>query len=137
MVGEYTTAELMILPEFAIADGDTTGRWDGDRLLQAFSTLVSNAVQHARGDGPVLVRVDGTDDDVVIDVHNEGVIPPEFLPVIFEPFRNKARDHLSGSLGLYIAEHIVTAHDGTIAVESEKPRGTTFTVTLPHHLPGG
>jgi signal transduction histidine kinase len=86
--------------------------------------------------------VEGTDEEVVISIHNRGTpIPQDRLNGIFNPM--KSRDPLTepaaagaqGSLGLglYIAERIVHAHRGTVTVESSEAQGTTFTVCLPRH----
>ncbi len=62
-------------------------------------------------------------------------IAPEAIPTLFDRFRQvRSGDERSGQglgLGLYIAREIVIAHGGTIGVESESGRGTTFTVRLP------
>ena len=74
-------------------------------------------------------------DGVVIAVADQGPgIDPADLPHIFEPFyrADPARRREEGTgLGLAIAKHIVEAHGGTIAVESEVGKGSTFTVSLP------
>jgi signal transduction histidine kinase len=119
--------------------GEQRGQWDAARLAQAFGNLIGNAVQHGRDGAPVTVEVRGEAEQVVIAVHNGGaVIPPDQLDGIFNPM--KARQTLrqvdrgpTGSLGLglYIAERIVDAHGGRIAVNSSEERGTTFIVHLP------
>lgn len=124
--------------------GDQRGRWDAARLAQALGNLIGNAVQHG-GDGTsVTVAVRGEPGQVAIAVHNGGaVIPPDQLDGIFNPMKargapRKAADRgPTGSLGLglYIAERIVDAHGGRIAVESSAARGTTFTVYLPRQEP--
>ena len=121
--------------------GEQRGQWDAARLAQALGNLIGNAVQHGRDGAPVTVDVRGEGEQVVVAVHNGGaVIPPDQLDGIFNPM--KARQTLrqvdrtpTGSLGLglYIAERIVDAHGGRIAVESSEGRGTTFTVFLPRH----
>ena len=61
----------------------------GDRLAQALSNLMTNACQHGVRGTPILVEVDGTDGDfVVFALSNEGEVPPEVLPVLFDPFRS-------------------------------------------------
>jgi signal transduction histidine kinase len=136
-------------------DGDANGAWDADRLAQAFSNLVANAVQH--GDVPsaaassgadaaaqaangaqaiVDVRLDGTlADHVVVTVHNAGAVPAALVPRMFEPLARSEARHREGSrglgLGLFITHEIVKAHGGTIALKSDPAHGTTFTVTLP------
>jgi two-component system sensor histidine kinase/response regulator len=111
--------------------GDCDGFGDPTRLLQVFSNLFSNAVHHGTPGGPVSVTVDGGDTIRVV-VRNQGAIPPELLPRIFEPFRGAraASEHGLG-LGLFITKQIVAAHGGRIGVESSPEAGTAFTVTLP------
>jgi signal transduction histidine kinase len=116
-------------------DGDVTGSWDADRLLQVFSNLLANALQHGTLEHGVSIRVDGTERECVqISVHNMGAIPASLLPRVFEPLTGgeRRRDRSRGlGLGLYISREIVNAHRGTIAVQSSDVAGTTFVVTLP------
>lgn len=119
------------------ASGELRGQWDGGRIGQALSNLVGNAFQHGRADTPVDVAVRGEPDRIVMTVHNQGpVIAKNEVQDIFSPFRqlesadSKSRDPRSAGLGLYIAQAIVTSHQGTIDVESTES-GTTFTVRLP------
>jgi signal transduction histidine kinase len=117
--------------------------WDCARISQAIANLLSNAVEHSPAGSVVTVRAEGNDGEVAITVHNEG--PPlsgDQLNGIFgsmkgakrptEPGRNGPLGHLG--LGLYIAERIVTAHDGRIEVESTQSSGTTFKMLLPHDI---
>ena len=115
--------------------GDLHGEWDVDRLLQAISNLVGNALQHAEG-GAVSIRARDEPGCVTIEVHNTGTaIAAEILPSIFEPFR-RGDDSAEGlGLGLYIVREIVRAHGGTVTVRSSVEEGTTFRVVLPQHLP--
>jgi PAS domain S-box-containing protein len=116
-------------------DGDTTGVWDGDRLLQVFSNLLGNALHHGVCDHGCTVTVDGTAHDVVrVKVHNAGAIPPELLPELFDPMTGSGRRR-EGSrglgLGLFITRQILQAHGGSIDVCSSDEHGTTFTLILP------
>lgn len=121
-------------------EGD--GEWDRERLSQALSNLVSNAVQHGDESSAIHVEVVGGDADVRISIQNRGTpIPRDRLDGIFNPMkpRNKIIEPATGGpqgslgLGLYIAQQIVQAHDGFIEVESNVEHGTTFTVCLPRH----
>jgi signal transduction histidine kinase len=115
------------------------GCWDAARLSQALGNLIGNAVQHGAEGTTVTVDVRGTEEQVTVTVHNRGaVIPADQLDGIFNPMRTRrpARSAARGptgslGLGLYIAERIVSAHDGRITVESSQVGGTTFTVHLP------
>ncbi|HEU4681495.1 MAG TPA: sensor histidine kinase [Gemmatimonadales bacterium] len=120
--------------------GDVRGRWDAARISQALSNLMANAVQHSTDGTTVTVEVRGEEEQVAIAVHNSGaVIPPNQIDGIFNPMKARQSPRKSSDrgptgslgLGLYIAERIVRAHDGRLAVESSEARGTTFTVYLP------
>lgn len=119
------------------ASGELRGAWDAGRMAQALSNLVGNAYQHGSPDEPIEVVVRGEPDRVVLSVHNKGTaIAERDLRDIFDPFRQldpsraRSKEARSLGLGLYIAQAIVSAHDGTIGVESGAG-GTTFTVLLP------
>jgi signal transduction histidine kinase len=89
----------------------------------------------------VTIRLDGTDaQELTLEVHNAGVIPPDVLPVLFDAFRstNRKQERSSGlGLGLFITQQIVLAHGGTIAVTSAAAEGTRFVVRLPRNPPLG
>jgi phosphoserine phosphatase RsbU/P len=115
--------------------GDARGEWDPARIAQTISNLVGNAFTYGDPHTPVRVSIDGTGDDVVLKVKNQGSpIPVDVLPVLFEPFRRGVPEDKSPrglGLGLYIVKQIVLAHDGTINVDSTAKDGTTVTVQLP------
>jgi signal transduction histidine kinase len=114
--------------------GNVVGEWDHDRLLQVFSNLVGNALHHGRPDHPVKIRCNGRNPRrVTVSVHNGGVVPPEVLPVLFEPFRGNTRYQRTRGLGLglFITQQIVEAHGGAIDVVSDEATGTTFRLVLP------
>jgi signal transduction histidine kinase len=111
----------------------TVGEWDYDRLLQVFSNLIGNAIHHGASGCRVDIRADGTaSSDVVVLVHNAGVVAAEVMPVLFEPFRGTKQPTTRGlGLGLFITNQIVAAHQGAISVTSNAVEGTTFRVQLP------
>jgi heavy metal sensor kinase len=116
---------------------------DTVRLIQVMMGLVDNALTYTHAGGKVIISVEAyraTADFIVCDT---GIgIAPDDLPHIFERFyrADPARSHAaSGSgLGLSIADWVIQAHGGSIAVESKIGQGSTFTVTLPlaPSLPG-
>jgi len=116
------------------------GLWDTDRLAQVVSNLVGNALEHGQPDRPVTVRLSAADDVVRFSVHSFGPpIPPEVLPLIFDPYRRtSARSGRSKGLGLglYITQQIVLAHGGSLACRSTDEEGTTLTVVLPRGADG-
>lgn len=118
-------------------NGDQKGEWDTARMHQLVSNLVENAARHGRAGRPITVSSVGQDTEIVLSVHNEGEpISAELLPRIFEPLVRNAEHAKPESLGLglYIAQEIVKAHNGSIAVESKTKGGTTFTVCLPRKI---
>jgi signal transduction histidine kinase len=110
---------------------------DADRLQQVFWNLLSNAVKFTPRGGRVLVRLGREGSSFVVAVEDSGQgIAPEFLPYVFERFRQEdggpARKTGGLGLGLAIARHIVELHGGRVDVFSDGAgRGTTFTVRLP------
>ena len=122
-------------------EGDLRGTWDGDRLAQALSNLLSNAFKYGDPGAPVALRGRCVDACVVVHVTNEGPeIPAPLRDVIFDPFqRGPAEQHrgIKGiGLGLYIAQQIVRAHHGDLTVHSAPAGGTTFAVRLPRSIEG-
>ncbi len=120
------------------ATGDLRGEWDGDRIAQVLSNLVSNAIQHGGKTDPIEVVARDNGDEVILEVHNGGpAIPPNALKTIFEPMVRHNSDVQTTSglgLGLYIASQVALAHGGTIDVASTDSAGTTFTVHLPRRV---
>jgi signal transduction histidine kinase len=121
--------------------GNATGAYDGDRIWQAVSNLVSNALNHGSPSGRVRVVVDGDDPrKVLVKVTNAGVIAEDLQLVLFDPFQShrlRDRERSLGAglgLGLYIVREIVTAHHGTIGVTSDAGE-VTFTISLPRRPP--
>ena len=117
--------------------GDLSGAWDADRLMQALTNLVGNAVQHGAPGRPIRVSARGFVDALVLSVHNEGPpIPADRQVAIFQEGqsvggRTGASDARHQGLGLYIVERIVAAHDGSVSVRSSVAEGTTFSIRLP------
>jgi len=118
--------------------GDMNGRWDEQRMGQAIGNLLANAVHHGAQDKPIDVSASADEREVAIAVHNEGPpIPKERRSRLFEPWNAIAARGAQGrgtshiGLGLYIANAIVSGHEGRIDVDSSSERGTTFTIHLP------
>jgi signal transduction histidine kinase len=110
---------------------------DADRLRQVMWNLLSNAVKFTPDGGDIAVQVDQAGQTARVTVRDNGKgIAPEFLPHVFEPFRqaDASITRTSGGIGLGLAlvRHLVEAHGGNVSVWSAGARqGTTFEVTLP------
>jgi signal transduction histidine kinase len=110
---------------------------DYDRLTQVMSNLISNAFRHTPRGGEVSIETGPASDverSVRIQVKDTGVgIVSEDLPFIFDRFwrGNKSRsDREHTGLGLAITKQLIVAHSGTIDVQSEVGKGTTFIIEL-------
>ncbi|HEY2992932.1 MAG TPA: ATP-binding protein [Methylomirabilota bacterium] len=118
----------------------STAHADHDRLAQILINLVDNAVKYTPAGGRVAVRARALDGErVELSVSDTGVgIPHVDLPRITERFYrvDKARSRELGGtgLGLAIVKHLVLAHGGELAIESQEGQGTTVRFTL---LAGG
>jgi signal transduction histidine kinase len=113
------------------------GRWDRGRIEQVITNLVGNAIKYAAGAAIelVLVRVDGGDGPrarLSVQDHGMGIAPAEQAR-IFERFERAVPErHYGGlGLGLYIVRRILSAHGGSIRVESVPGGGATFIAELP------
>jgi PAS domain S-box-containing protein len=110
---------------------------DAERLHQVLGNIVGNAVKFTPSGGRVDVRAwnDGSHATILVTDTGRG-IPPDFLPHVFEAFRQadpgSARHHGGLGLGLAIVRHLVALHDGTVTAESPGDgKGARFTVRLP------
>jgi two-component system sensor histidine kinase/response regulator len=117
--------------------GDLAGNWDSERIAQAASNLIGNAVKHGSA-APIRVFLDGTlPYQVTLTVQNGGTIPNDILPHLFDPFRGSQLRSRRGDglgLGLYIVSQIVQAHDGVVDVKTGKDDETAFCVRLPRAI---
>jgi PAS domain S-box-containing protein len=110
---------------------------DPDRLQQVVWNLMSNAVKFTPKGGRVQVRLERVNSHVELIVSDTGIgIRPDFLPLVFERFRqaDSGSTRSSGGLGLGLAivRHLVEMHGGTVHAESEgEGKGATFTLRLP------
>ena len=113
---------------------------DPDRLQQVIWNLLSNAVKFTPVGGDVDVTV-RREDGFVVTVRDTGIgIDREFLPHVFEPFRqadgSASREHSGLGLGLAIVKQIIQLHGGTVKAESAgRDSGATFEIRLPSELP--
>lgn len=110
---------------------------DAQRLQQVFWNLLSNAVKFTPPYGSIEILVERSELEVIVSVKDTGMgISSEFLPIIFERFRqidsSTTRKFGGIGLGLSIAKHLVELHGGAISVESKgQGNGSKFVVALP------
>jgi len=101
-------------------------------IEQVLVNLVNNAVEASPGDTLIKVRTGLKIDKVVVEVQDHGPgIPEESIPFIFDPFFSTKRTTGGTGLGLSICHGIIADHGGTIRVDSEPTKGTTFSIELP------
>jgi signal transduction histidine kinase len=114
--------------------GSLAGVWvDRSRAAYIFGNLLTNALQHTPPGGKIAVSAREEEDVVRFTVTDSGTgIPSQYLSRIFEPFfRVPGRRNETGAgLGLAIAKEIVEAHGGTVGVESQEGKGSSFSFTL-------
>ncbi|MCI0706976.1 MAG: PAS domain S-box protein [Ignavibacteriae bacterium] len=114
-------------------------RGDEQMLMQVFSNLVSNALKFTPHGGSITVNLaEETNDAWVVGVNDTGAgIPKQDLKKLFKVEEKYTREGLDGEkgtgLGLPVVYEIVQKHSGSITVESEEGKGTTFFVRLPKY----
>jgi signal transduction histidine kinase len=114
------------------------GRWDGFWIRQAIGNLLTNATKFGAG-RPIEVVLEADPTSATLAVRDQGIgIAPADQERIFAPFeRAVSADHYGGlGLGLHIVRRVVSAHGGSVEVESRPGAGATFTVRLPRALEG-
>jgi two-component system CheB/CheR fusion protein len=108
---------------------------DRERLGQVMQNLISNAIKYSSCDQQVIINMGMHDKSVYLRVQDFGIgMTPGTQEKIFDRFFREdpsAQEHSGLGLGLYISLEIVRQHGGTIAVQSEKDKGSAFTVVLP------
>jgi PAS domain S-box-containing protein len=110
---------------------------DVGRLHQILWNLLANAVKFTPHGGRVDVTLEADGDDVITSIADNGIgIRPEFLPYVFDRFRQSdssySRRHTGLGLGLAIAHHLTEMHDGSVEARSAgEGQGSTFVVRMP------
>ena len=124
-------------PQFLALPGDLPAvSVDPDRIYQVVVNLLSNALRFNRPGGDIVISARPENAFVRVAIEDSGPgIPPEQLSRIWERFHraDASRARLDGGtgLGLAIVRSIIEAHGGTVSVESELEKGSTFSFTLP------
>src|SRR5258706_5012817 len=133
---------LRVVTDYALGEHEVHG--DPDRVRQIFVNLLSNAVKFTAAGGTIRVSATTQDAMAVIEVRDDGAgIAPEFLPYLFDPFRqadqgSSHRGQEGLGLGLALVQRLAELHGGHVTCESEGPqRGAAFRVFLPLLRDGG
>jgi PAS domain S-box-containing protein len=112
---------------------------DAERLQQVVNNLLTNAIKFTPSGGKIVVKLDCNETRAQLKIIDSGVgIEPEFLPFVFDRFRqadsSSKRKHGGLGLGLAIVKHLVEMHGGEVFAESAGVgKGATFTIRLPMH----
>jgi len=108
---------------------------DGQRLEQVVFNLVNNATKFTPEGGNITLRARKTDTQMIVEVQDDGIgISKEAQGELFKPYSRINSDiqkHPGLGLGLALAKQVVELHGGTIWVESERAKGSTFAFSLP------
>ena len=116
------------------APADIHVQADATRLQQVIANLLDNALKYSSPKGAVSVRAESRGGQVLIIVSDAGTgIPPHEIDLIWDRLYrgDRSRSQRGLGLGLSLVQAIVHAHGGTVSVQSQVNRGSTFTVTLP------
>ncbi|MGN6386095.1 MAG: sensor histidine kinase [Verrucomicrobiota bacterium] len=113
---------------------------DADRLQQVFFNLIDNAIKYGNENGTVEIGAKLDSAHATLYVRDNGPgIPPDSKARVFERFyrvdRARSREAGGTGLGLAIVKHIVQSHGGSVWVESQLNKGSTFYFTLPNSAP--
>jgi signal transduction histidine kinase len=128
-IAEFTLPKSIEVEE-NLGDGLNSVPLDLAKILRVLNNLMKNAVEAMPNGGKLTISANRINDDIHIRVSDTGVgIQEEQLPNLFEPFYTTKRKGLG--LGLAYCKRVVGAHGGSITVESEVGKGTTFTIKLP------
>ncbi|HEV3312670.1 MAG TPA: ATP-binding protein [Chloroflexota bacterium] len=125
--------------ELTVDSRPIDGNWDRLRVERVFSNLIANSAKFSAEGSPIRIQVwraeNAAAPAAMVAVSDQGVgIPADDLPLIFEHFHrgeNVVGTIAGTGIGLAGVKQIVEQHGGTIQVESEENRGSTFTVSLP------
>lgn len=128
--------ELKRQIEFDVPSGLPLLTTDGELLSHAMFKLIENGLRYsAEGEGKVTVRGEGVGSTLIVTITDNGIgmTPGELSKlgtIFFRSDNDLVRSYKGSGLGVPIAYGIIEGLDGTVAVESEQGKGTTFTIKL-------
>jgi len=109
---------------------------DEEKLEQVFSNLLDNAIKFTGDSGNIVIKGEYSENSIKLNISDTGIgISKDHIPRIFERFYRvdtaRSREMGGTGLGLAIVKHIVQLHGGTVSVESQPNKGSTFIIELP------
>ncbi|HEY9602513.1 MAG TPA: HAMP domain-containing sensor histidine kinase [Allocoleopsis sp.] len=117
-----------------VSDSDIRSYCSRKEIRRVIENLTINAVKYGAPRTPITLTLQQTETQISLTIHNEGnPIAPDAQSILFQQFRRttSAQEQTGWGLGLFLAKSITEAHQGTIEVESEEGKGTSFIVKLP------
>ncbi|MDX1492495.1 MAG: PAS domain-containing sensor histidine kinase [Longimicrobiales bacterium] len=123
--------------EISPPDGSTEARIDADRILQALSNLLDNAIRLTPEGGRVTLAAQEDGDHVLLSVADTGPgVAPELMDTLFDRFaQSEGSDRGAAGLGLTIVRGVAVAHGGRVTVSTELGEGSEFVMRLPKEGP--
>ncbi len=130
----FKLKEINFVTKSELPKGDTLHA-DQDKLMSILNNLVQNAVKFTKDKGSIELSISREENNHIIKVKDDGVgISEVQRKTIFEAFSDSShgtQSEVGSGLGLWIVKVFTDLHNGKVTFESEKGRGTTFTVSLP------
>jgi two-component system phosphate regulon sensor histidine kinase PhoR len=110
---------------------------DQTHLTNAMCNLVDNAIKYSGGKAVLSIQTSNIGQDLLVEISDQGIgIKKEYQKQVFDKFfrvpTGDVHDVKGFGLGLAYVKKIIELHGGNIGLQSEKGKGTTFTITLPH-----
>ena len=119
--------------------GEVIAFVDQDKIEKVIHNLLSNAFKFTKEGGEIIVNLKAEAKQAVILVKDSGIgIPTDQLDKVFDRFyqvdSSQTREYEGSGIGMALAKELIELHHGSITVESEEGRGTTFTISIPLRL---
>jgi len=131
----YSLRKNNITVDFLREPGLPYAQGDPQQLMQVFLNVIVNAeqaIREARAGGTLRIRLGKSANSVWASFQDDGTgIPPETLPLIFDPFYTTKRPGRGTGLGLSICKSVMKEHNGNVEAANAPGGGAVFTVTLP------
>ena len=121
--------------ETSVQEGISLVNGNEVTLTEALVNIIGNSVKYTQMGGNIKINAKENTDNIIIEIKDNGVgISTDDLPYIFDAFyvgKTKLENEQRSGVGLAITKRIIEAHDGSIMVDSEQGKGSTFVIQLP------